>query len=244
MRFNGVDLTAVHHALSISKEIPPGMPARDIATVGTSTGEMVTNVTTVQDEYRVRVNVAARTYDEAMTAREALAAWAMSSGKETAPLEPTHMPGRAYKAIWKSTSPFENRFDVVEVVFLLPKPMTYEVMERSRSGTSVKEVKIRNGGTAPTQPNITYKPDTDASGLTMAIDGSVFFAFRTAYTLKAGAVLEVNMHTGAVTVDGVHAEENTSYTECDFDAELTPGEHTISVSTAGTLTARWNNEWL
>lgn len=244
MRFNGVELKTVHHALSISKEIPPGMPARDIVTVETSAGGLVASVTTQPDEYRVIVNIAARTHEEAESAREALAAWAMSSGKEAAELEPTNMPGKAYTAILKSAGRLEQRFGTVDVVFMLTDPVLHEVTERRKSDTNVQTMTMRTGGTAPAQINITYTANTDVNGLTMAIDGAVFFAFRTSYTLPAGAELNVNMHTGAVTVDGVHAENMTDYTRCDYDRELEPGEHTLTASAAGDMTARWHNKWL
>lgn len=244
MRFNGTELKTVHHALSISKEIPPGMPARDIVTVETSTGELVANVTTKQDEYRVLVNIAARTHEEAMSAREALAAWAMSSGKEAAELEPTHRPGKAYTAILKSAGRLEQRFGTVDVIFALTDPALHEVTERRKSAINAQSLTMRTAGTAPTQMNITYKANTDVKGLTMAIDGTVFFALRTSYTLPAGAELKVNMQTGAVTVNGVHAENQTDYTRCDYDRELEPGEHTLTASAAGDMTARWHNKWL
>jgi hypothetical protein len=51
------------------------------------------------------------------------------------------------------------------------------------------------------------------------------------------------MRTGAVLVNGEHAEEDIVYTETDMDIELAPGAHKMESSVAGTLRARWKNEW-
>lgn len=244
MRFNGKDLMHVHRAISIAKEIPPGMPARDITTIETSRGDEVTNVAIIQDVFKVRVNIACRAAEEAWRVRELLAEWAASSGDETAELEPTRTPGKAYTAIVKSVSrpEFQFGFATVDVEFLLPRPVMHEMIQKTASKTSATEMSIMIGGTASVQPSFTFEPDAAASGVSLSMDGEIFF--RTKTRLKAGDELTVELKTGAVTVNGEHAESEIVYTDTDFDIELKPGAHTLSASAAGTLRARWRNEWL
>lgn len=241
MRFNGVDVLTVHYALpSIDKEIPPGGPARNITTVESSGGDMVTSADVTQDEYTLRINMAARTYDEAMLAREALAAWAMSSGNQTAELEPTHMPGKAYAAICKSVGRVENRFAPIDVAFMLPKPILHSVVESRASGTS--QLTLQIGGTAPVQPVIVFAASAAASGLTISVDGKAFYAIKR--QIYAGNEVTIQPETGAVLVNGFAASDSIDYTNSNPDVELTPGKHVIAASVAGTLTARWHNQWL
>lgn len=241
MRYNGKDPCEMHAALSRSSEVVPGMPAMDITTIETSRGELLAHVSIVQDEYTVRINIAGRTYEEAMEARLALAAWAGSSNRQLAELEPTYMPGKAYTAIVKSIGRIEKRFDTVDVVFLIPRPVLHDTLVR-KAKASGKEMTIQTGGTASTQLVITHQLTEAAEGLRLALDEYVFFAMEG--SLSAGQTVEVNMHTGAVTVDGVHAKSRILCTETDFDIELLPGKHTLTASAAGSMTARWQNEWL
>lgn len=241
MRFNGVDLLTVHGAVSRAIEIPPGMAARDIATTETADGELVVDVYSARDEYTVRVNIAARSYEEAMEARLQIAAWAAGSGKNTARLEPTYAPGMAYDAIVKNVGKLEKRFTTLDVVFLLPKPVMYEITPQIRTAASAKELAVMVGGSAPTRPVIAWKPEATASTPRLMLDGEIIFALQG--TLAAGQELEIALETASVTVDGVHAEERILYTEGNPDASLTPGKHTLSASAAGEWAVRWHNRW-
>lgn len=241
MRFNGKDPEMAHAVLSRSGETVPGMPAMDITTVETSRGELLTNVSIAQDEYTVRMNIAGRTYEEAMEARTALAAWAGSSHYQLAELEPTHIHGKAYSAIVKRISPIDKRFTTADVVFLIPRPVLHDVIER-RATAEGTALSMMIGGSASTQLVICHKLTEAAEGLKMDLGGYTFFAMDG--SLSAGQTVEINMHTGAVKVDGENAISRIRYTETDFDIELLPGKHTLTASAAGSLTARWRNEWL
>lgn len=241
MRFNGVDLNQVHSAISRSTEVMPGMAAREIATAETAGGELVVGLTTARDEYAVRVNISARTYEEAVEARTRLAAWAASSGSATAALEPEHAPGRAYQAIVKSVGKLEKRFTTVDVVFLLPKPVMYEMTPQIRTARGAEEISLMVGGSAEVQPVIRWEPSTTAEAPKLSLDGVVFFGL--SGTVPAGKTLEVNLEKGTVTVDGQHAENRVLFTITNPDAALSPGRHTLRASAAGTWDVRWHNQW-
>lgn len=243
MRFNGKDIRHVHRAISIAKEIPPGMPNREITTIETARGDEVSAVDVMQDTYRVRVNIAARSLEEAWRVRELLAEWAMSSGKQTAELEPTRAPGKAYDAIIKSISrpEFVFGFATVDVDFLLPRPVMHEMIEKTASGTGTKEITFRVGGSVSVQPAFSVVLSEAANGLTMTVDGKTFLQLKGRYS--AGDEVDVLISTSAVMVNGEHAEGNIVYTGTDMDIELAPGPHRFGSSAAGTLRARWRNEW-
>lgn len=241
MKFNGQDPETIHHAISVSKEIYPSMPAREIATVETGNGELAAHVSVRQDEATVRINIAGRTYDETMEARLALTEWAASSRNTTAELEPTNMPGKAYDAILKRIPAIENRFTTVDVVFLLPRPVLHDIAERRAAGDGTEMV-FRIGGTASAQPVVAVTLTSAAEGLRMTVDDVMFFAI--GGSLGAGQKVEYNMRTGATTIDGVHAENRILYAEIDPDMELLPGKHTLISSAAGSLQVRWHDEWL
>lgn len=241
MRFNGRDPTEMHPCISINKEIPPSMPAREVVTVQTGSGELVAHVNMQQDKAIIRVNIAGRTYDEAMEARLKLAEWAGSSHNQTAELELTHLPGKAYTAIWDRTPPIENRFTTVEVVFLLPRPTLHDIAQRRATGSGT-EMTFRTGGTASTQPVFAVTLNNAAEGLRLTVDGAAFFAI--GGSLSAGQTVEYNLQTGATTIDGVHAENRILYADIDPDIELLPGRHTLKVSAESSMTVRWRDEWL
>lgn len=240
MRYNNRDPNWIHPAISVSKEIYPSMPNREIATAETAAGDLVTHVSIRQDEATIRINIAGRTYDEAMDARITLAGWAGSSHKQTAELEPTHLPGKAYTAILKRITPIENRFTTADVVFLLPRPVLHDTTP-SKAQAEGTELVFTTRGTHSTQPVFSIVLDAAADGLRMEVDGVPFFAM--GGSLSAGAKVEYNLQTGATTIDGVHAENRILYADIDPDIELLPGKHTLISSAAGTLQARWRNEW-
>ena len=241
MRFNGRDPTMIHPCISVSKEIYPSMPAREIVTVETGSGELFAHVNMQQDEAIIRINIAARTYDEAAEARLALAEWAGSSQNQTAELEPTHMPGKAYSAILKRIQAIENRFTTADVVFLMPRPVLHDVARRTATGSG-KEMTFRIGGTAAVQPVFALTLTGAAEGLQMNVDGIVFFAI--GGSLSAGDAVEYNLQTGSTTINGARAESRILYAEIEPDIELLPGKHTLNVSAEGSMQVRWHNEWL
>lgn len=240
MKFNGVDPTTVHSAISISKEIPPGAPAREIATIDMAGGELVANVTTVQDEFVVRVNIAGRTYDEAMEAREKLAAWAMSSGKREAELEPTHMPGKAYKAIFKRVGRIETRFGVVDVVFMLPTPVLHS--KTSSEATGEGWVNVTTAGTADAPFTFEQTLSEAAEGLTYILGGETIVVLTGSFA--AGDKVRVDMAQGHVYVNSRYSDGRIDYVESDLDRELAPGLNQIASSAAGAMTVRWADQWL
>lgn len=240
MRFNGIDLNKVHPAVSRAQEFPPGMAKREISTLETTNREIVTDVHTAQDEYTVRVNIAARTYQEAMQARERLAAWASSSGKQTAWLEPTHAHGRAYKAIVKNIGRIEKRFGTVDVVFMLPDPVLYDSMVQSHQATD-RMLVFMAAGSAIIQPEISFKASEEAEGLRITHNGKTIIAV--SGRINTGDTVDVVLETGALLINGTHAESRFIYTECDLDDEFAKGRHEMTVSARGTLKARWRNGW-
>lgn len=241
MRFNGADLRTVHPAISRSQEFPPGMAKQNITTVETSAGSVITAVEDAQDEYTVRVNIAGRTYREAMEARERLAAWAASSGKAPALLEPTHRPGKAYNAIVKSIGRIEQRFGTVDVVFLLIDGKEMDAMLSSAQATN-KELVFQTAGSAETQVEVRFTVAKAAEGLRISHNGKSMIALRDAFA--AGDLVRVVLETGEVTVNGELAGHRVIYTESDFDTAFTPGRHVLNADAEGTLEARWHNKWL
>lgn len=240
MRFNGIDLNKVHPAISRAEEFPPGMARREIGTLETTNRDIVTDVHTVQDEYTVRVNIAARSYQEAMEARERLAAWASSSGKQTAWLEPTHAHGRAYKAIVKSIGRIEKRFGTVDVVFALPDPVMYDSMIQSHQATD-RMLVFMAAGSAAIQPEISFTASETAEELRITHNGKTIIAV--SGKINSGDTVDVVLETGALLINGTHAESRYIYTECDLDDEFAKGRHEMTVSAKGTLKARWRNGW-
>lgn len=242
MRYNGVDVTTVHRALSVAKEIPPGMPDRENDMIQGRGGEWLAGVRMQRGQYVVRVNVAAKTREEAWEARAQLAAWAMSSGEGTAMLEPTLWPGKAYDAIVNAIEPpeFKPRFAVIKVTFDVPRPVAYDVIESRSSGSDSMSMII--DGTAYARPVIQQTMKSAASVLTWALDDQIFLTMRG--TLAAGSVVEADLKNGSVTINGVHREETVDYTGTEWKPGFTPGRHMVTSSDAGVMNARWHNEWV
>lgn len=244
MRFNDIDPTTLHRAITIEKEIPPGMPAREVITVRGIGGETLGGVQSERGEYTVRVNIAGRTPQEAWRVREMLAAWALAPGyNKTARLEPTHRPGVYYEAIASSIEPpeFTPRFATVRLVFTLPDPHAKDIAPSSVDAEG-GEMEFAIGGTADAQPVITQTLAADTDTVAWALDDGEFMRLLGGFT--AGQVLEVDFETGSVTLDGEHAERRIDYTACRWRPGFTPGRHALASSDAGTIEARWHNRWM
>lgn len=242
MRFNGVDIRTVHPALSVNTEIYPGAARREIITVRGNSGETLAGYQEERDEAVIRVNIAAKSKAEAMDVRALLAAWAASSGEKTAQLEPTHWHGKAYDAILSEiTAPeFSRGFATVDVVFILPRPYAKDVASSSASG--VGEMICSIGGTARCRPVIKQTIDMAANSLTWSADGVAFF--RIDGRVSTGDVVEADFSAGSLTINGVHSEAMIDYTATTWAPKLTPGLHTITSTNAGSIEARWHNEWM
>lgn len=241
MRFNGVDLLSVHPAISISKEIPPGMPARDLRTIQRQRGELLTGFDLIQDEYIVRVNVAGKTRGTAWEARAALAEWATSSGQQTGLLEPTHWPGMAYDAIVKDVHPpeFKFGFGVIEISFALPEPVAHEMTMRSKAGKTTITMEV--GGSWACDPIIIYTAINASSGLVIRLDSEKLISLKG--DIIANDVIEIDTKEGGVTINGIHAEDRIIYTDTNLLLPFSPGSHRLNANADGTLEARWYNRW-
>lgn len=242
MIYNGVDVRYIHPAVSVSKEIPPGMPRREVGTVQGSDGETVAGVTITQDEYTVEVNIACRNKLDAWRVRALLAQWATSSGDKTAELLPTHWPGVAYDAIAGEISPprFKFGFAMVEVTFILPRPIAHDLAYTPVSGAPPLTIGI--GGSAPCRPVIAQTMGAAHDGLTWALDGTTMM--RITGDVAAGQVIEADFARGSLTIDGVHAEARIDYTVSRWYPGFTPGAHRMESSDGGNMRIRWRCEWV
>lgn len=243
MKFNGIDPTTLHRAISIAKEIPPGMAKRSIVTVRGNRAEMLGSVQDEMDEYVVRVNIAGKDPQEAWAVREILAGWASSSGKETAQLIPTHRPGVYYDAIVSEISPpeFRPRFATVEVVFALPDSRAASVSTKNASGsTSGTSVSIM--GSSDADMVISQTLSASASGLTWSMDGEAILGITG--TVSSGQTVEVDFKTGSILIAGSHAERRANYMTTRWRPGFTKGTHKITSSASGTLSAKWRERWM
>lgn len=243
MRFCGVELSQVHPAIRIAKEIPPGLPEREIETIEGSEGETAAGYTVRRGEYTVRVGIACRTKLEAWRVRALLAAWAAASGQTMGELEPTHWPGVAYDAIVQEITPpeFKFGFATVEVIFCLPRPVAHDVADTAATGSG--QVILPVGGSAACRPVITQTlAAAQAGGLTWTMDGAPLL--RVTGALSAGQTVEADLAAGSLTIDGAHAEARIDVQATDFFPGFTPGRHTVASTDAGRMQARWRCEWL
>lgn len=240
MRFNGVDIHDVDRRISVNKEIPPGMPRREIHTVRGNATEHLGGLTLERDEYIVRVNIAARSADEAWRVREKLAAWAMSSGEETAALVPTHRADVFYDAIVSSIEApeFNKGFATVNVVFLLPDPTAREIMESSAHGST--EIELTIGGTVEARPVITVSPTASIGFLRCLLDGKAIMAIEGSFS--PNSVVVYDYVGGRVTVDGEDANSLIDYAATKWRPGFTPGKHTLLCPNQ-TIDVRWHNRW-
>lgn len=244
MRFNGIDLREVHPALSVEKEIYPGMARREVTTVRGTGGETFAGILEERSEAVIRVNIAAKTRQDAYEARAALAAWAASSGENTAPLEPTHWTGKAYDAIAESIGEPEFIFGhaVVEVTFILPSGRAHSTMTRSVSGAGKVTANIE--GSARTRPVIRQTMSAKTSSLTLSADGKPFLRMQDGYAPEAGAVIEADFARESLTVNGEHAEKYIDFTATTWQPNLAPGRHEITSTDGGEMEMRWNDVWI
>lgn len=242
MKFNGIDIRSVHPALSVNKEIPPGMARREITTVRGNSGEILAGVQDERDEYTVRVNIAGKTREEAWRVRALLAAWAASSGEKTAPLEPTYWRGKVYDAILERISPpeFTRGYATVDVVFALPHPYAHD--DNTSGAKGAQTVAFDVDGTAKTAPVIRQTLAADTTTLSWALDGEPFMQLSGEMT--AGMKIEADFETGSLTADGAHIEYMINYTRSTWQPRFTPGRHELASSDTGTIEARWRNEWI
>lgn len=243
MRFNGVDIRQAHRAISVCKEIPPGMPGRNLVTTNTVMGEVLAAVEMTGAEYTVRVNIAGKTREEAWEARTALAAWAMSSGDGLGELEPTRMQGKAYSAIVRSISDpeFVFGFGTVDVIFALPVPVMHDIRTSTATASKAMKLDLLIGGTVGAQPVIEFVSESSGAGVLLKADGANML--RLNGTVNAGEVYAVDLQTGRVEMDGIPIGSRVVYTDTDLDVVLKPGRHLIESSRTGKITARWKNQW-
>lgn len=242
MRFNGVDIHDVHRAVSVEKEIPPGMPTRTVETFSGWDGETLAGVTISRGTYTVRANIACRRPEDGWRVRALLAAWAMSSGNSTAELEPSHWPGMAYDAVAEKISApeFFKGFARVEISFALPRPVAHETIISIASGNGTASMLV--GGSLPCMPILRQTIAGSANGIVWSLDGVAFFTVNGAF--GAGQVVEADLAKAFLTVDGAHAESRINLTATNWRPGFAPGPHTLTSSNAGTLEARWQNEWV
>lgn len=241
MRYNGVDLLTVHPAISIAKEIPPGMAPRELRTFAARDGERLAGADVQQAEYTARINIAGKTRAEAWQVRSLLAAWATSAGDSTAQLVPTHWPAVAYDAICVSMddAEFTFGFGTLELKFALPCPYAYDLIPTTAAGSTSAAVQI--DGSAPARPVITFTPTVAVEGLSLSLDGKTFLTI--GGEIAAGTEVQVDTGTGALLIGGNHAEKRISYTKSTMMPDFSPGAHTLAANKAGAIKARWHNRW-
>lgn len=242
MRFNGKELRSVHRALSIEKEVPPGTAGRKTETIEGMDGEVVSNERLTQGEYLVRVNIVARTREEGWAVRELLAEWASIPHLGTAELVPTPRPQRCYDARLKSISDpeFIRGGAKVEVRFLLPRPVSRDIAESKTSGAGTLRARI--GGSHAARPALSQTLKTAQNALAWSMDGTPILTLTE--QLRAGQRVEMDTKTGALLVDGAHAEHMIDVEKTKWRPGYLPGLHEITSTDGGTLEMRWHNEWL
>lgn len=241
MRYNGVDVLTVHPAISIAKEIPPGIAERELRTFAVRDGERLVGTNVQPDEYKAKINIAAKSRAEAWQVRSLLAAWATSAGDSVAQLIPTHWPQVAYDAICTKVEAPEFVFShgVVEMTFALPCPYAYELTPTTASGTTSLQMVV--GGSAPARPAITFTPTADITDFTLALDGAIFLAVKGSVT--SGTAVELDTAAWSLLIGGSHAEDRIIYTESGKRPDFGPGAHTLTANRTGTIKARWHNRW-
>ncbi|MBR3794745.1 MAG: phage tail family protein [Clostridia bacterium] len=242
MRFNEKDLRDVHRALSIEKEIPPGIAQREIDTVQGTDGEIIAQERIEKDEYIVRVNIACRCADDAWDVRAKLAGWAQLNRPGTAELIPTHWIGKCYDARLKAISApeFVRGFGKVEMRFLLPRPIARDIAPSMASGAGGMSALI--GGTYVCRPTIGQTIRNAREGLTISMDGEPFLVLTGA--LAAGQRVEMDTQRERLTIDGEDAMSRINYVFSRWRPGFTPGRHEIISEDDGALEMRWHNEWV
>lgn len=241
MRYNGVDVLTVHPAISIAKEIPPGIAERELRTFAVRDGERLVGADVQPAEYKAKINIAAKSRAEAWQVRSLLAAWATSAGDSVAQLIPTHWPQVAYDAICTEVEAPEFVFShgVVELTFALPCPYAYELTPTTASGTTSLQMMV--GGSAPARPVITFTPSAQIDGLNLILDGAVFLSV--GGTIASGTAVELDTGAWSLLISGNHAENRIIYTESGKWPDFGPGTHTLTANRTGTIKARWHNRW-
>lgn len=241
MRFNGQDPRDLHPAISIAREIPPGMAGRRIRTLQGADGEIVTGVETEGGRYIVRLNIAGRTAAQGWAMREKIAAWAESSGGATAALEPTHRPGRCYDAIIESISEpeFTRGFAVIEATFFLPRPVARSMIPSRAQGAGRMEMMIT--GSRPARPAIRQTIAAAGSEIRWTMDGKNML--RMTGSFLAGQVIEMDTARESLTIDGESAMAMLDPQATRWRPGFAAGRHEIASTDGGAMEMRWHEEW-
>lgn len=241
MRYNGIDPRTLHSAIGIAKEIPPGISGREVVTVRGNAAEHYAGIEKQRSEYRVKVNIAAKSPEEAWRVRALLARWAAGNGRP-APLEPGKWTGMAYDAVVKSVGApeFVRGFATVEIVFVLPDGAAYEIRISRASGTG-GNTHMFVDGSETARPVISQKMNGASDRLTWSLNGAPLLMLNR--TVNSGSTVEMDLQNSSLTIDGVHAEEDADWTATEWQPAFMPGKHTISSSNSGEMQVRWHNRW-
>lgn len=242
MIYNGVELRTVHRALSVEKEIAPGIAPRAQESQQGALGDILTDERLTAGEYVVRVNISGKSAAEGWRARELLAAWAGSvRGLHTAELIPTHRPDRCYDArLGSIASPeFVRGFGKAEVRFVLPCPLSRDIAFSRADGQG--SLRARIGGSYACRPAIRQTIKTDRDGLVLTMDGAPILTITG--PLTAGQVVTMDTAAESLTIDGAHAEARIDVSGTLWRPGYWPGTHDIASTDGGALEMRWHNAW-
>lgn len=241
MEFNGKDLASVHRALSIEKEIPPGMAEIEYETMSGARGEIVTDRRARQATYTVRVNIAARNAEEAWNVRELLAAWMHTEDIAPRRLVPTLRKNRYYEALPRGISDpeFKRGGAVVQMEFLIPHPYAYDVNETAAFGNG--SIRTRIGGSTICRPVIRQTIRDERESVSWKLDGGNLL--RVLGELHPGDVIEMDLRYAKVTLNGENAIGRLNHSLTRWHPGFTPGDHRVGSSDDGAMEMRWRDEW-
>ena len=255
MTYNGIDPRELHPCISIAKEIPPGAPGSQLEYIRGGNGEIIGGRTMKASEYRVTINISAKTREAAREIRAMIAAWACPMDTQTHQLCPTHWPAMAYDAVLKEiTQPeFSFGFATVDVIFSIPRPIAYSTILRRASASSEDgggvNMHLSILGTSYARPELAITAK-DAVRVEVLAEGKMLFAIGKGFA--AGDVIRMRTDVPGVTISRAsgtteRGEQMLDYASTDLDAfarAMKPGRRSISCAQASSITATWRDEYL
>ena len=234
----------ISRKIFVSHEIINAIPPRELRTVATGHGPLLTGVDLKEREIRLILNFAGKSHEHACELASAVAA--LFCTEEPGEYEPGKMPGRAFSAILREAGDMEWHwgFGTVEYTFIAPRPFSHSISDTvvNASGANIR---IEPRGTVPVRPAIKHTMAAAAAALTFSTGGSVFFRLRdpSGNDIPSGAVLTIDFENRKAMLNNQTNMTYVDYTASDWHPTILGGT-TIVCSDVGDTEVRWRDEWM